>query len=126
MNRTAKLANQASVICFALSSASLLLIPFLEIGEELPRPAYWIAGIFWGGLLAGILLQITAAAKSRDAEKKPCRKARLMLIPAAVFALLLIVILLMQSKSVILLSADLALLLMSVELYFYLRRRDRI
>ena len=126
MKRTAKYLNNASVICFALSSASLLLIPFLDLGDELPPSAYWIAGTFWIGLLAGILLQIAAAAKSREAAGQKRRTARRMLIPAAAAALILIVLMCMRIKSVALFSVVLALFLMSVELYFYLRRRDRI
>lgn len=125
MKRNASLANNASAVCFALSSLSLLLIPFLDLGSGLPKAAFWIAGVFWGGLLAGILLQIAAARGQRKAETPHGGKARRMLIPAAVLALLLIVMLCLRTKSVRLFSADLALLLMSVELYFYLRRRER-
>ena len=126
MKRTVMCMNNASVVCFALSSASLLLIPLLDLSDGLPKSAYWIAGVFWVGLAAGVLLQIMTARRSGRADGQTRHGERRMLIAAAVFALLLAVILYCRPKNIVLVTADLALLLMSVELYFYLRRRNRI
>ncbi len=123
MRTKAKCANNISIIFFLFSSSSLLVIPFTKINDELTTVAYCTAGVFWIGLILGIAFQVMASVMSKKLKKKKTPKLRRMMIPIGVFSVLLVLILLIGKKSIILLSVDLALLLMSIELYIYLRRR---
>lgn len=115
--------NNVSIMFYVLSSISLLIIPFINQDSGLNTLAYCTAGVFWSGLIIGSVLQIIASFMGKKLTKKKTYKARRLLIPIAVFSILLILILCIGKQSVMLLSIDLALLLMSIELYIFLRRR---
>lgn len=117
--------NNFSVLFFCLSSGSLLGIPFLDLSNGFPMNAYFFAGLFWIGLLIGIGLQLfgTAMLKKIKGKRERTYKERKMLIPIAFFLVLFVLIMCFWKKSVTLMSIDLAFLLFSIEIYFYLKRR---
>ncbi|MBQ8298192.1 MAG: hypothetical protein IJX77_10470 [Ruminococcus sp.] len=115
--------NVISGVFYVISSLSLLAIPVLSSGEKISSAGYVIAAVFWAALLVGTVMQIIISVMCRKLELKKCTKQRAALIPAAVFLVLLVVMLLFKNDSLILMSADLALLLLSVEAYFLLKRR---
>ena len=127
MKRKILMVNNMSVISFFWSSAGLLGIPFLklEVDEALPPGAFVIAALFWSGLLLGILFQIIAAVmqkKSGQPPKKTHRERR-MLIPIAILLIAFVLILCFWKSSLLCTVITLALLLFSIEIYFYLKRR---
>lgn len=128
MKRRILAINDISGIFFFLSSASLLGIPLLDLSNGFPNFAYFLAGLFWIGLLIGIGLQIVLSAMSKKISQKRKRthKERRILIPIAVFLVLFILIMCFWKKSVVLISIDLALLLFSIEIYFYMKRRNSV
>lgn len=125
MRRKILVLNNISGLFFFLSSVSLLGIPFLDQSNGLPRIAYFLAGIFWTGLLMGIALQvlISAMLKRMKGKKKKALRQRKMLIPIAILTVSFILIMLFWKKSVVLISINIALLLFSIEIYYYLKRR---
>jgi len=125
MRRKILVLNNISGVFFFLSSVSLLGVPFLDQSNGLPVIAYLLAGLFWIGLLTGIGVQLVISGmmkKMKDKKKRPY-KQRKMLIPIAFFVLLFILIMCFWKTSVVLISIDIALLLFSIEIYFYLKRR---
>lgn len=128
MKRRILVLNDISGVFFFLSSASLLGIPFLDLSNVFPAIAYFFAGLFWIGLLIGIGLQfiISAMSKKMSRKRKRSHKERRMLIPIAVFLVLFVLIMCLWKKSVVLISIDLALLLFSIEIYFYMKRRNSV
>ena len=108
--------NHLSIFFFGLSSGSLFGIPFLNLEDG------------FSGLLLGIGLQLLGATvlKKHAETKKPTGKEKWMGIPVVFFLFLLIMILCFWKNSVTLISMDLALLLFSIETYFYLKRRGRV
>ena len=125
MRRKILVLNNISGVFFFLSSVSLLGVPFLDQSDGLPAIAYLLAGLFWIGLLTGIGVQlvISGMMKKMKDKKKRTYKQRKMLIPIALFVLLFILIMCFWKTSVVLISTDIALLLFSIEIYFYLKRR---
>lgn len=125
MRRKILVLNNISGVFFFLSSVSLLGVPFLDQSNGLPTIAYLLAGLFWIGLLTGIGVQlaISGMMKKMKDKKKRTYKQRKMLIPIAFFVLLFILIMCFWKTSVVLISIDIALLLFSIEIYFYLKRR---
>ena len=115
--------NHLSIFFFGLSSGSLFGIPFLNLEHGFSGVAYFLAAI-----LLGIGLQLLGAnALKKHAEtKKPMGKEKWMGIPVLFFLFLLIMILCFWKNSITLISMDLALLLFSIETYFYLKRRGRV
>lgn len=125
MKRKMLLLNNYSIVSFFISSFSLLGVPFINMDDGLPKISYVLAMLFWIGLLVGIILQIVAYSswkkiKQRNIKKKRGRK---FLIPIIFFLILFFLILILWNKSVALISIDLALLLFSIETYFYFKRR---
>lgn len=120
--------NHLSIFFFGLSSGSLFGIPFLNLEHGFSGVAYFLAAIFWIGLLLGIGLQLLGAnaLKKHAGTKKPTGKEKWMGIPVLFFLFLLIMILCFWKNSIALISMDLALLLFSIETYFYLKRRGRV
>lgn len=57
-NKKYKLTLTGSIVCFALSSMSFLLIPISDFNGTLIRRilAYMVGGLFWGGLLVGLIM----------------------------------------------------------------------
>ena len=127
MKRKILMINNWSIASFFLSSASLLGIPFLKVepDETLPPGAYVVAELFWFGLLLGILFQIIAAViwkKSGETKKRTYRERR-MLIPIVLLAIVFVLILCFWKSSLLCTVLAFALLLFSIEIYFYLKRR---
>ena len=127
MKRKILMINNWSIASFFLSSASLLGIPFLKVepDETLPPGAYVVAALFWFGLLLGILFQIIAAViwkKSSETKKRTYRERR-MLIPIVLLAIVFVLILCFWKSSLLCTVLAFALLLFSIEIYFYLKRR---
>ena len=58
MSNKMKALNSLSAVAFVISSLSLLMIPFIEIGNDLPKEAYVIAAFFWVGFLVGAVIQL--------------------------------------------------------------------
>lgn len=125
MRRKVLILNNLSLFFFCLSSGSILGIPFLDLSSGFPIIAYFIAGLFWAGLLIGIGLQLFGMSilKKSKEKKKRTYKERKMLIPIVIFLLLFIFIMIFWENSVTLTSIDLAFLLFSIETYFYFKRR---
>lgn len=57
--------NYISAVCFLLSSSAVLFIPFLNFERGLPGIAYFLAGVFWVFILAGIGIQIFLSTKAK-------------------------------------------------------------
>lgn len=125
MRRKILVLNNISGVFFFLSSVSLLGVPFLDQSNRLSSVAYLLAGLFWIGLLVGIGIQIVISAmmKKMKDRKKKVYKQRKMLIPIIALLLLFILIICFWKTSVVLISLDIALLLFSIEIYIYLKRR---
>jgi len=126
MRRKTLIINNISLLLFVLSSLSLLVIPFINQNNELTKAAYIDAGVFWIGLISGILLQISAAMISKKSENKRTYKERKMIIPIIVFTLVFVLIICFLKKNVLLTALDMGMLLFSIELYFYLKRGDSV
>lgn len=54
----------ASVLLFAAAALSLCAIPLIQVDEHGPG-LYIVAGLFWGGMLFGLLLFVLATVKFR-------------------------------------------------------------
>ncbi|MBE6843105.1 MAG: hypothetical protein E7510_09805 [Ruminococcus sp.] len=117
--------NNYSIIAFFISSFSLLGIPFINQDGKLPKGAYIIALLFWIALISGIVLQIVAGSMWQKFNKKKgkSKKNRMFLIPIACFFIFLVLTILIWGKNIVLVSVNLALLLFSIEIYFYFKRR---
>lgn len=132
MRRKMVFLNNISIICFFLSSASIMGVPFLNMDNEFPKAAYFLAGLFWAGLISGLILQIAVWIWSKKnkqqnkKEEKKIRKERPFLIYFGVFFLLFLLILLFCRESITLMSIDLACMLFSIEMFFYMKRRYKI
>lgn len=128
MKRKILLLNDISGVFFFISSASLIGIPFLDSCNGFSIAAYFFAGLFWIGLLIGIGLQfiISFISKKMSIKEERTHKKRKMLVPVAVFLVLFALIMCFLKKSVALISIDIALLLFSIEIYFYMKRRNSV
>lgn len=128
MKRKMLLVNNYSIVCFFVSSFSLLGVPLINLDDEFPKVAYIIAILFWLGLIFGILFQLISYSmwKRIKQQKKKKYGERKLLIPFFVFLVLFFVIFLFWNKSVVLISIDLALTLFSIEIYFYFKRRHSV
>ena len=60
-----------TLICFMLSALSLVMIPFIARFDEALQPlvGYIVAGVFWGGIVAGVVLTIIICCKIRPIRK---------------------------------------------------------
>lgn len=115
--------NKISFISFFLSSFSLLGIPFLNLNDEISVLGYVVAVIFWLGLLTGIGLQFSIAMIAKKTKVSRTYKERRALVSTVVFLILFILIRCFFEKSIVLMSIDIAFLLFSSEMYFYLKWR---
>lgn len=64
---------KVSIICFAISSMSFLLIPISDFNGMLIQRilAYMVGGLFWGGLLVGLIMTaILSSWMKKDSQKK--------------------------------------------------------
>ena len=123
MKQKILLLNRISVIMFFLSSFSLLGIPFLNLDNEIPILGYFIAILFWSGLLIGTSLQVCIAMMAKKMEIKRTNKERHIFIVTGIFLILFVLTICFFEKSIVLMSVDIAFLLFSIEMYFYLKWR---
>ena len=127
-NEKSRKSNELSLIFFSVSSGSLLTIPLWNFGRAAEVIAFVFAAVFWTCLVLGIAFQIKAGILSKKSEKtikkrKPGAFEKAALLAAAVFLLLLAIIMLFMENNAVLFCIDLALMLLSIEIYFYLKRR---
>lgn len=117
------LLNRISVITFFLSSFSILGIPFLKLDNGIPMLGYFIAILFWVGLLTGAVLQVVIAIMAKKIKTEQTHKERWIFVVTAVFLILFILIACFFEKNIVLISFDIAVLIFSIEMYFYLKWR---
>ena len=121
-----KIFNGISAICFLVSSASLLYIPFLDLEGEFPTLAYYLAGTFWGGLVVGIVLQILLWSICRKRQKNRNLK-KLKLITAILFGAFVlsgIIIFCSFSNNAYALPINLFAVVLTAETYFVINRME--
>ncbi|MDR0918628.1 MAG: hypothetical protein LBM93_05190 [Oscillospiraceae bacterium] len=121
-----KVLNIISAILFLISSCCLLGIPFLNLDDEFPKIAYWLAGAFWGGLFSGLVIQIFLSVKCRKKtvlRKKDKIKSILGILFLS-FLVTFIVIMIFFNKNEFLLPINLFTLATSAELYFVVKRTE--
>lgn len=116
--------NTVSGISFILSSASLLVIPVIDKDDTVSVLRMLIPGLFWAGLIVGIILQvISSVIMSKPRIKK--RLGKLLLIPVAFFicfVMLLALVLLVFKENLMVLCIDLFCIIISLESFFVIRR----
>ena len=80
-----------------------------------------------GVMGAGIALQVIASRMAYKTQTKKNHKInRLIMIPIILFAIMLLMLLCFWKNSVLLIAIDIALLFSSIELLFYLKRRNSV
>lgn len=64
-----------SVLCYAVSSISFLCIPFSDFNEDGIKRimAYMVGGLFWSGLIVGLILTAVLGFWRKKASKKKCK-----------------------------------------------------
>lgn len=121
-----KVMNYVSAICFFLSSSSLLFVPFLNLEDKFPIAAYFLASVFWCGLLGGIGLQLLLWIKSKKLKKiRDLKKVKLIfvvLLGICVLSSILIICLLKNDNYA--LPINLFTILLSIEAYFIIKRME--
>ena len=120
-----KIFNVLSVIFFFISSFSLLLLPFSTDNGVITSLGYITAGIFWAGLILGILIQIIANKICQNLKKTDTRFNKIAMISSGIFFCMFIIILIFFKKNIWLLSMDMALMIFCFELYF-IRKKEKI
>lgn len=116
MVRKLRILNFLSATLFFSSSVSLLFIPFLKFDDGMPKLAYLIALIFWGGLLLGCGLQIFITIKCKKLNLQ--KKAKKPLIPLCISAIAFITLLvqiLLNSGSVLMEIMSLFFMIISLQ-----------
>jgi len=83
-----KVLNILSGAFFLISSTCLLCIPFINFKEGFTITTYIFAGLFWFGLLVGIVLQILIAFACKGIPVKKSGKKVLRVIGIVFLALL--------------------------------------
>lgn len=123
-----KVINYVSAVLFFLSSASLLFIPFLNFEEGFPKSACFLALTFWTGLFAGVVLQVFLWLKTRKFTIiRYLKKSKVAV--AAVFALSVISCVLVVSffdTNIYALPVNLFVILQSAELFWIIKRMERL
>lgn len=123
-----KITNYISAIFFFLSSTSLMFIPFLNLEEEFPRLAYFLAGSFWIGLLIGVVLQIVLWFKTRKSEIcKTYKNPKVIVTITFILSIIsLIVVLNLFKNNLYALPISLFVLLLSSEAFCIIKRMERL
>lgn len=122
--KTMQILNIISAVSFFLSSASLLIIPFIKFGQKMPIIAYVVASVFWTGLLAGLIIQILLAIKCKKLSlKNDNKKHRLFYIISIVALASVIILSAFNSKNIIIFVISLFLLLLSLQSAVVIKRK---
>lgn len=122
--KTMKLLNTVSGLSFFISSASLLVIPFIKYGEKLPIIAYVVALAFWLGLIAGLVIQILLATQCKKMSLNNDNKKYRLLYIISIAALASVVILsVFNSKNIVFFVIGLFLLLLSLQSAVVIKRK---
>ncbi|MEE0060614.1 MAG: hypothetical protein UE295_07295 [Acutalibacteraceae bacterium] len=123
-----KLLNYISAVSFFISSSTLLFIPMLNLENDFPVIAYFLAGTFWGLLLLGIILQIFLTKKTRKIKTRKSLK----LLKKIILGILLISIIMMFFILIFLranpfaLPINLFLFLISIEFFSVICRMEKL
>lgn len=107
--------NRLSGLSFLISSLSLLVIPFIDIGNGLTASAYIVAACFWIGLLLGFGLQIFLSVKCKDMKKKKWKNQKIFYIVSAVTFILLIIFVIAKINIMFLIALMLFISILSIE-----------
>ena len=117
-----KIFNVLSVIFFLISSFSITLIPFSTDKGEITPLGCITAGIFWLGLIFGILFQIVASILFRNKKRVSTRFNKITIIISGILFCMFLVILIFFGKNIWLMSIDIALMIFCFEMYFIKKR----
>lgn len=65
-----------SVLCFAVSSISFLCIPFSDFNKNGIKRimVYMVGGLFWSGLIVGLVLTAILSSWRKKDSKKKCKR----------------------------------------------------
>ncbi len=123
-----KILNILSGVAFFISSVCLLSIPFLDLKEGFTVTAFVFAGLFWGGLLSGLVLQIILANACRKLPVIRNNKRILRIIGIAFLLLLVAIIpvIVFFNDNRFVLPINLFAVFMSAEAYCVIRRMGRL
>lgn len=122
--KTMQILNIISAVSFFLSSASLLIIPFIKYDKELPVIAYVIALIFWMGLVVGLCIQILLAIKCKRLNlKSNSKKHRILYIIATIALALIIIFAVLNNKNSLLVVICLFVFLLSLQEAIVIKRK---
>ena len=115
--------NSISGLSFVLSSVSLLVIPFIKFGQELPIIAYVVAFFFWLGLILGLILQVIIAINCKKLSlKNDSKKHRLLYIISAGALAVVVILSVFNSKNIFFFTISLFLLLLSLQAAVVIKR----
>ncbi|MEE1125929.1 MAG: hypothetical protein U0L18_08325 [Acutalibacteraceae bacterium] len=118
-----KVLNSISGLSFGLSSVSLLVIPFIKFGQELPIIAYVVAFFFWLGLILGLILQVIIAINCKKLSlKNDSKKHRLLYIISAGALAVVVILSVFNSKNIFFFTISLFLLLLSLQAAVVIKR----
>lgn len=122
--KTMKSLNFVSGLSFIISSASLLIIPFIKYGKEMPVIAYVVASVFWIGLITGLIVQILLAIKCKKMSlKNKNKKYRMLYIISAIALASIIILYVFNNKNIIAFAINLFLLLFSLQAVMVIKRK---
>lgn len=122
-----KILNVLSGSLFFISSASLLSVPFLDLKKGFNAITYILAGVFWFGLIFGIVIQIILANMCRGLPTKKDNKLYRIIGKAFLVLLIaLIPVIMLFNNNRFVLPVNLFLLVLSAEAYWVLRQMGRL
>lgn len=124
MHKKMNLLNLLSAIAFSISSFSLLSIPFINIGDELPKEAYAIAAIFWIGLLIGVIIQLYLSHKCKKMKlHNKLKEHRIPMVISAVSFIMLLLLIILRSQSKIAVIISLFVTTVSLQFTVIIKRK---
>ena len=120
--------NYVSAVCFFISSATLLFIPFLNFDNGFPASAYYLAGGFWILLLSGIVLQTFLFIKTQKNKVRKSLKLEKTVLAAvsAILGIVLFFVLVFLRANSVALSINLFALLISIEGFSVICRKEKL
>ncbi|MDE6784861.1 MAG: hypothetical protein K2J26_05760 [Ruminococcus sp.] len=124
MSNKMKTLNSLSAVAFVISSLSLLMIPFIEIGDDLPKEAYAIAAFFWVGFLVGAVIQLYLLLECKKMKLKNKYTAhRIPLLISAVSFIILLMLIILKSSSKLAVIISLFMTILSLQLSAVIKRK---